>query len=83
MGKHNVNIASMSLSRDEVGGQALTVLNLDSVPSPEVLAEIASKVDVAKMESVLMEEGVKKFADPQKALLKVIAEKRASLVGAK
>jgi hypothetical protein len=35
------------------------------------------------MESVLMEEGVKKFADPQKALLKLIAEKRKSLVGAK
>ena len=32
MGKHDVNIASMSLSRDEAGGQALTVLNLDSVP---------------------------------------------------
>jgi len=56
---------------------------IDKLPPQEVLAEIASKVDVAKMESVLMEEGVKKFADPQKALLKVIAEKRASLVGAK
>ena len=32
MAKHNVNIASMSLSRDTVGGYALTVLNLDSVP---------------------------------------------------
>jgi transaldolase len=56
---------------------------IDKLPPQEVLAEIAAKVDVAKMESVLMEEGVKKFADPQKALLKVIAEKRASLVGAK
>jgi D-3-phosphoglycerate dehydrogenase len=40
MGKHNVNIASMSLSRDDVGGQALTVLNLDSVPPAAVLEEI-------------------------------------------
>jgi transaldolase len=48
-----------------------------------VLDEIAAKVDLAKMEAVLMEEGIKKFADPQKALLKVIAEKRRSLVGAK
>src|SRR5204863_2046193 len=32
--KHNVNIASMSLSRDTAGGLALTVLNLDSVPPP-------------------------------------------------
>ena len=36
-----------------------------------------------KLEDVLMEEGIKKFADPQKALLKVIAEKRKALVGAK
>jgi transaldolase len=31
------------------------------------------------MEETLMAEGVKKFADPQKALLKLIAEKRAAL----
>ena len=29
-----------------------------------------------------MDEGLKKFADPQKALLKLIGDKRASLVGA-
>ena len=34
LAKHKVNIASMSLSRDAVGGLALTVLSLDSVPSP-------------------------------------------------
>ena len=33
MGKHGVNIASMSLGRDKEGGQALTVLNLDSPPA--------------------------------------------------
>ena len=40
MGKHKVNIASMSLSRDAAGGQALTVLNLDSVPPQALLDEI-------------------------------------------
>jgi hypothetical protein len=30
----------MSLSRDTVGGQALTVLSLDSTPTPAVLAEL-------------------------------------------
>jgi transaldolase len=30
------------------------------------------------MEETLMEEGLKKFADPQKALLKLIAQKRAA-----
>jgi transaldolase len=56
---------------------------VDQLPPKAVLDEIAAKVDVAKMETVLMDEGIKKFADPQKVLLKVIAEKRASLVGAK
>jgi transaldolase len=56
---------------------------IDKLPPREVLDEIAAKVDTAHMESVLMDEGVKKFADPQKALLKLIAEKRKSLVGAK
>jgi transaldolase len=53
---------------------------IEQMPSQSVLDEIASKVDVAKMERVLMEEGVKKFADPQKALLKVISQKRQALV---
>jgi transaldolase len=56
---------------------------VDQLPSKGVLDEIAAKVDVAKMEAVLMEEGIKKFADPQKALLKLIGEKRRALVGAK
>ena len=52
---------------------------VDKLPPKEVLDEIAAKVDMAKMEAFLMEEGIKKFADPQKALLKLIAEKRAAL----
>jgi transaldolase len=56
---------------------------VDKLPPQTVLDEIAAKVDVAKMETVLMDEGIKKFADPQKALLKLIGEKRRSLVGAK
>jgi len=55
---------------------------VDQLPAAEVLAEIASKVDMAKLEQVLMDEGIQKFADPQKALLKVISEKRTSLVHA-
>ena len=37
LGEHHVNIADMSLSRDKLGGKALTVLNLDSAPSEEIL----------------------------------------------
>ena len=56
---------------------------LDKLPAQNILDEIDRLVDMQKMEDKLMEEGTAKFADPQKALLKLIAEKRASLVGAR
>jgi len=45
-GKHRVNIANMSLSRERQGGRALTVLNLDSVPDEKVLSEITADPDI-------------------------------------
>ena len=52
---------------------------VDKLPAPAVLEEIDRKVDAQKLEDKLMEEGKAKFADPHKALLKLIAEKRAAL----
>ncbi len=52
---------------------------VDQLPSKEILAEIDRLVDMDKMERTLMEEGVKKFADPQHALLALIKEKRSAL----
>ncbi len=40
LAKHQVNIASMSLSRGETGGKALSVLNLDSTPTEALVKEI-------------------------------------------
>jgi D-3-phosphoglycerate dehydrogenase len=54
MGKHNLNIASMSLSRDTAGGQALTAFNLDSVPPPHVLAEIEKDPDISNVKVVIL-----------------------------
>lgn len=42
LGRAGVNIASMTLSREKLGGPAVTALNLDSEPSPEVLKEVAT-----------------------------------------
>lgn len=55
---------------------------VDKLPSREVLEEIDRLVDFAKLEAVLMDEGLRKFADPQKALLQLIAEKRRLLSAA-
>ena len=52
---------------------------VEQLPPASVLDEIAKKVDEAALESVLMEEGTKKFADPHKALIDLIKSKRASL----
>lgn len=62
----------------EKSGRAIT-RQIDKLPPPEVLDEIARLVDIKKLEETLMAEGLKKFADPMKALLKQIDEKRAAL----
>jgi D-3-phosphoglycerate dehydrogenase len=49
MGKYNVNIASMSLSREQPGGQALTVLNLDGVPPQALLDEVQEDPDISNV----------------------------------
>jgi D-3-phosphoglycerate dehydrogenase len=46
LGDHGVNIATMSLSRNQAGGTALTVLNLDATPNEELLGEIRASEDI-------------------------------------
>ncbi len=55
--------------------------DIDKLPPREVLDEIDQKVDIEHLEATLMEEGVHKFTEPQKALLSLIAKKRKSLAG--
>lgn len=52
LGKHRVNIGSMSLHRDQAGGEALTVLNLDSVPPTAVLEDLRSDPDIRNVRVV-------------------------------
>jgi hypothetical protein len=42
----------MSLTRDTVGGLALTVLNLDSVPPTDVLDELQKDPDIRNVNVV-------------------------------
>ena len=42
LGTEQINIASMSLSRTEQGGRALTLLNLDSMPGADVMAKLSA-----------------------------------------
>lgn len=56
---------------------------VDRLPDQAILDEIDAQVDVERMEQILMDEGTAKFADPFKALLKLIGEKDKSLAAAK
>jgi transaldolase len=56
---------------------------IDILPDKAVLDEIDRLVSIEHLEQTLMSEGLKKFADPQKALLALIAKKRAELSVAK
>jgi transaldolase len=62
----------------EASGRTIT-RQVDQMPSKAILDEIDRHVDLQKLEDVLMSEGIKKFADPQKALLALIAGKRKEL----
>jgi transaldolase len=62
----------------EASGRTIT-RQIDQMPAPAVVSEIDRLVDMQKLEDVLMSEGIKKFADPQKALLALIATKRKEL----
>ncbi len=52
LGRDGVNIASMSLSRNHVGGLALNLVNLDSNPSDEALKEISSTSNIKSVKVV-------------------------------
>jgi transaldolase len=51
---------------------------VDRLPPPAVVAEIDRLVDMERLEQTLMAEGIEKFANPQKALLRLVAQKRAA-----
>jgi transaldolase len=56
------------------------VRQIDQMPSADIVSEIDGSVDMVVLERDLMEEGIKKFVEPQRALLRLIAQTRASLL---
>lgn len=51
-GKHGVNIAQMTVGRQVPGGEAIAVLNLDSPPPEEALAEIRTHPQISSVSVV-------------------------------
>ncbi len=52
LGESGINIASMSLSRNRAGGHALTVINLDSAPSDEVMQDLLGKDEIVQAKRI-------------------------------
>ncbi len=72
------NPPSTNAAIQKMVGKSFT-RKVDQLPPAEVLSDIDAKVDFQKLEETLMDEGLKKFADPQKALVALIGEKRQAL----
>ncbi|CAN5356584.1 phosphoglycerate dehydrogenase [soil metagenome] len=51
-GKHAVNIAAMNLGRQERGGEAIGVLNLDTVPSDAAVAAVSTNEHITSVSVV-------------------------------
>jgi D-3-phosphoglycerate dehydrogenase len=48
-GKHKVNIAQMTVGRQQPGGEAIAVLNLDSPPPEEALREVRGHAQISNV----------------------------------
>jgi D-3-phosphoglycerate dehydrogenase len=51
-GKHGVNIAQMTVGRQQPGGEAIAVLNLDNPPPEEALAEVRGHPQISSLSVV-------------------------------
>jgi D-3-phosphoglycerate dehydrogenase len=51
-GKHQVNIAQMTVGRQQPGGEAIAVLNLDSFPPEEALTEVRRHPQISSLSLV-------------------------------
>ena len=52
LGKHNINIAAMTFGRQKPGGRAITVLNVDSPVSTEILDKIKKTDNVLAVKAI-------------------------------
>lgn len=52
LGRHNINIAAMSLGRTKKGGKELTVLNVDTPVTPAVLSSLKRVKDIKDVKVV-------------------------------
>jgi len=52
LGKSNINIAGMTFGRIKPGGDAITVLNIDSRPSPEIIQKLRKTENITDVKAM-------------------------------
>jgi D-3-phosphoglycerate dehydrogenase len=52
MGKNSINIARMHFGRETAGGMAISVVSIDSVPTPEVIEEIKRLPNILSVKQI-------------------------------
>lgn len=52
MGKNNINIARMHFGRESAGGMAISVVSIDSIPTPEVIEEIKRLPNILSVKQI-------------------------------
>ena len=51
-GEHNINIAGMQIAREAAGGEALSVLTVDSRVDEDILDRVAQAIDARVMRAI-------------------------------
>ena len=54
MGKNNINIARMHFGRESAGGMAISVISVDTAPSPEVIDEIRKLPNILSVNQICL-----------------------------
>ncbi|MDP2905185.1 MAG: phosphoglycerate dehydrogenase [Candidatus Omnitrophota bacterium] len=52
LGKHKINIAAMTFDRDKRGGKAISVINIDSAVTPQIMAKIKKLENIVAVKSI-------------------------------
>ena len=52
MGKHNINIAAMVFGRKTPGGEAVSILNIDSPVSPELVEKLKKVENILEVKLI-------------------------------
>jgi D-3-phosphoglycerate dehydrogenase len=52
LGSNDINIARMQFGREAAGGMAISVISIDSTPTPEIIAQIRKLPNILSVKHI-------------------------------